>query len=72
MSEVYVKFNDVLTAIGNMLKEVGDKEIKFPKIAKDGECYTCEHFRDPYNSYPCNECCRCYMDMYKEKKGDSE
>lgn len=71
MTDGYIKFNDVLTAVGNMLKEMGSKEIKFPKIAKDCECFTCEHLSKSYNDYPCNECCRCYMDMYREKKGDS-
>lgn len=27
MSDGYIKFNDVLTAIGNMLKEMGSKEV---------------------------------------------
>lgn len=72
MSDGYIKFNDVLTAVGNMLKEMGEQEIKFPKMVKDAECYSCQHFKKPYNTYPCNECCRCYMDMYKEIEGDSE
>lgn len=27
MSDGYIKFNDVLTAVGNMLKEMGSKEV---------------------------------------------
>lgn len=27
MSDVYIKFNDLLTAVGNMLKEMGSKEV---------------------------------------------
>lgn len=41
MSDGYIKFNDVLTAVGNMLKEMGSKEITI-----DTEGYDLSEFCD--------------------------
>lgn len=35
MSDVYINFNDLLTAVGNMLKEIGEKEVTIPNTDYD-------------------------------------
>lgn len=70
MTDGYIKFNDLLTAVGNMLKEMGNKEVTIKERKDFCDCDGCEYWSWNDTAKECASCCRYYFDGYIEKKGD--